>query len=251
MGDGEGHYGCRESCWATTRRRGGVGLIWPPGGGATMRLIKLLLLVIATGVTMADRDGAAADAGLIARENARPGATDWQLTRVRLDKADGFRCPWIEGYCSKQSVKARRVDRHHGLDRPAAAVQDRDLPHGLLRRPRRPADDDARAVSRQAAAACRRSARRTSTSAAGRPTTRLTIPADWPSGVYLGRLTTLPPDEDDGARGRATSSSSSATTARPTSSSSAPTTPGRPTTAGPTTTRSTRTRRAARGRGPT
>src|SRR3954471_1619809 len=46
------------------------------------------------------------DATLIARENARPGATDWQLTRVRLDDPDGFRSPWIEGYCSRQSVEA-------------------------------------------------------------------------------------------------------------------------------------------------
>src|SRR5688572_12964524 len=43
---------------------------------------------------------------LIARENAKPG-DDWQLTRVRLDKdVRGFRSPWIEGYCSQQSVEA-------------------------------------------------------------------------------------------------------------------------------------------------
>ena len=42
---------------------------------------------------------------LIAEENRKPGALDWQLTRVRAD-SDGFRSPWIEGYCSKQSVKA-------------------------------------------------------------------------------------------------------------------------------------------------
>ena len=43
--------------------------------------------------------------GLITDENSKPGATDWQLTRVRLDQ-DNFRSPWIEGYCSKQSVKS-------------------------------------------------------------------------------------------------------------------------------------------------
>ena len=42
---------------------------------------------------------------LIAEENRKPGASDWQLTRVRPDN-DGFRSPWIEGYCSKQSVQA-------------------------------------------------------------------------------------------------------------------------------------------------
>src|SRR4051794_15372517 len=47
----------------------------------------------------------AAAPDLIRDENRKPGAHDWQLTRVRVDK-DGFRSPWIEGYCSKQSVKA-------------------------------------------------------------------------------------------------------------------------------------------------
>jgi len=42
----------------------------------------------------------------IVEENQKPGATDWQLTRVRLDKTGGFRSPWIEGYCSRQSVAA-------------------------------------------------------------------------------------------------------------------------------------------------
>ena len=47
----------------------------------------------------------AARRNLIATENAREGSRDWQLTRVRVDR-DGFRSPWIEGYCSKQSVRA-------------------------------------------------------------------------------------------------------------------------------------------------
>ena len=67
-------------------------------------------------------------------ENLKPGSTDWQLTRVRPD-GNGFRSPWIEGYCSKQSVRAGETHRHHGLDRSAAQVPGRDLPHGLLRRP--------------------------------------------------------------------------------------------------------------------
>src|SRR4051812_43823370 len=53
-----------------------------------------------------DKDAAPkAQQGLIAEENRKAGALDWQLTRVRAD-AGGFRSPWIEGYCSKQSVKA-------------------------------------------------------------------------------------------------------------------------------------------------
>ncbi len=34
---------------------------------------------------------------VVQRENEKPGSTDWQLTRVRLDKRDGYRSPWIEG----------------------------------------------------------------------------------------------------------------------------------------------------------
>src|SRR5690349_21409822 len=42
----------------------------------------------------------------VQQENAREGATDWQLTRVRINKSDGCRSTPIEGYCSKQSVTA-------------------------------------------------------------------------------------------------------------------------------------------------
>ena len=33
-------------------------------------------------------------ANLVVTENRKPGATDWQLTRIRAD-GDGFRSPWI------------------------------------------------------------------------------------------------------------------------------------------------------------
>ena len=37
-------------------------------------------------------------------ENQLPGSSDWQLTRVRVD-GSRYRSTWIEGYCSKQSVR--------------------------------------------------------------------------------------------------------------------------------------------------
>src|SRR5688572_19818430 len=46
------------------------------------------------------------EAALIRKENARAGSPNWQLTRVRLDKRNGFRAPDIEGYCSHQSIRA-------------------------------------------------------------------------------------------------------------------------------------------------
>ena len=42
---------------------------------------------------------------LIARENSRPGTTDWLLTNTRVDPATKYRCPWIEGYCSHNSIR--------------------------------------------------------------------------------------------------------------------------------------------------
>jgi hypothetical protein len=43
---------------------------------------------------------------LIPRENAKPGTRDWMLTKTRIDPATKYRCPWIEGYCSRTSVRA-------------------------------------------------------------------------------------------------------------------------------------------------
>ena len=87
--------------------------------------------------------------------------------------------------------EGRRDDRHHGLDRTAAAVPDRDLPDGLLRRPGAAAHDDRSARSRARPSRSPTPDPRICTSAAGSRPPGSTIPDDWPSGVYLGRLTTL------------------------------------------------------------
>ena len=125
---------------------------------------------------------------VIGTENARPGATDWQLTRVRVD-GDGFRSPWIEGYCSKQSVKAGET-----IDIMVSTAPARRFTIDIFRmgyyggrgarlmtklgpfdgKPQPTPEPGEKNLHE-----CR-----------WEPTTRLTIPADWPSGVYLGRLTT-------------------------------------------------------------
>src|SRR5436309_8108042 len=43
---------------------------------------------------------------LIRTENDKPGTTDWMLTNTRVDPATKYRCPWVEGYCSRTSVRA-------------------------------------------------------------------------------------------------------------------------------------------------
>src|SRR5438874_9124172 len=45
-------------------------------------------------------------AGLVLRENQRIGTREWLLTKTRIDPATKYRSPWIEGYCSRTSVRA-------------------------------------------------------------------------------------------------------------------------------------------------
>ena len=42
----------------------------------------------------------------IRRENEKPGTRDWMLTNTRVDPANQVNCPWIEGYCSRTSVRS-------------------------------------------------------------------------------------------------------------------------------------------------
>src|SRR5579871_3120992 len=42
----------------------------------------------------------------ITAENQRSGTFDWMLTRTGIDPTTRYRCPWIEGFCSRASVSA-------------------------------------------------------------------------------------------------------------------------------------------------
>lgn len=128
------------------------------------------------------------DATLITRENRRPGTRDWMLTNTRIDPATKYRCPWIEGYCSRTSVRAGEEISFHVSTNPPSSFRldlfrmgyygglggrqmaslgpfvgriQPDPPVG----PKRVRD-------------CRWEA-----------CTSFKIPHDWPSGVYLGKLT--------------------------------------------------------------
>lgn len=131
---------------------------------------------------------------LIVEENRKPGSLDWQLTRVRPDRA-GFRSPWIEGYCSRQSVKAgESIDVMVSTDPPrpfeieifrtgwyggrGARFLKKLGPFEGRTQPTPPRGPKNLHECRWEVA------------------TRLTIPNDWPSGVYLGRLTTVPEAEN-------------------------------------------------------
>lgn len=133
----------------------------------------------------------------IAQENARPGALDWQLTRVRLDKPGGFRSQWIEGYCSKQSVQAgESLDIMVSTNPPRPFVIEifRTGYYGgrgaRLMQTLGPFPGKAQPVpspGEKNLHECR-----------WEPATTIKIPDDWLSGVYLGRLSHV---ADDPAKG--------------------------------------------------
>jgi len=126
-------------------------------------------------------------AGGIKEENAQPGAADWQLTKVRLDRAGGCRSPWIEGYCSRQSVEAgESLDIFVSMNPPGRFRLEifRMGYYGgrgaRLMTTLGPLDGKTQPdpeIGLNRVRECR-----------WEPSARLKIPADWPSGVYLGRL---------------------------------------------------------------
>src|SRR5688572_22389665 len=60
---------------------------------------------------------------LIRRENEKPGTREWMLTNARIDPATRYRCPWIEGYCSRTSVRAGEQINFHVSTNPASPFQ--------------------------------------------------------------------------------------------------------------------------------
>ena len=131
--------------------------------------------------------------GLIRTENAKPGASV-QLTRMRPDDAKSFRSSVIEGYCSRQSVKAGESLDLFVSTQPAATFTIDIFRMGYYGGegarlmttlgPFEGKEQPVPEIGDQRLRECRWQA-----------STTLTIPPDWPSGVYLGRLSTIPNQE--------------------------------------------------------
>jgi hypothetical protein len=133
---------------------------------------------------------------LISAENAKPGSSDWQLTRMRLDKNEGICTSFIEGYCSRQSVKAGETLDISVSTKPSARFKLEIFRTGyyggcgarLMTElgPFEGKEQPVPEIGTNRLRECR-----------WEKTTSLTIPQDWVSGVYLGRLTTLPASPDE------------------------------------------------------
>ena len=132
--------------------------------------------------------------GLIRTENARAGS-GFQLTRMIPDGAKSHRTSRIEGYCSRQSVKAGEKLDFFISTKPASKFILEIFRTGYYggagarhMNTLGPFDGQTQPVPEMGANRLRECQWEASTS--------LTIPADWTSGVYLGRLSTVPENAD-------------------------------------------------------
>lgn len=126
--------------------------------------------------------------GIIRRENARPGTRDWMLAKTRVDAATKHRCPTIEGYCSRTSVRAGETIEFFVSTNPASSFTI-DLYRlgyyggtgGRFMRTLGPFAGEPQAdppVGARRVRDCR-----------WKQCASLKIPPDWVSGVYVGKLT--------------------------------------------------------------
>ena len=142
-------------------------------------------------------------------ENAKPGTRDWQLTKTRQlpgkinpNLANG-RSPWIEGYCSANSIRAGEKLQIMVSTNPASPFKLEIFRTGYYN------GDGARLVRTYDALQGTQQpdppiGENYVRECQWEPSVEFEIPDDWLSGVYLGKLT----EETSGYR--ATSSSLSA-----------------------------------------
>ena len=123
----------------------------------------------------------------VADENAKPGSADWQLTYVKFDAKARFRQSLIEGFCTRTSVAAGEPIGFCVSTNPASAfhidIYRLGYYGGLGGRhvaKLGPVDGEPQPVPPVGEMRLRE--------CAWEPCHTLTIPKDWPSGVYLGKL---------------------------------------------------------------
>lgn len=145
---------------------------------------------LALGTTPAFSKPANKKKNLILEENKKEGTTSWQLTRVRPDEKQ-YRSALIEGYCSRQSIMAGE-----SLDIMVSVDQEEDFQIDFYRTGYYNGTG-----GRWLKKTGPLKGKRQITPEPGEMniheckwevSTTLSIPEDWLSGVYLGKLRTLP-----------------------------------------------------------
>ncbi len=125
---------------------------------------------------------------LVRRENAKSGTRDWLLKKTGIDPTTKYRCPWIEGYCSRTSVRVgETISFHVSTNPPSTFTLDifrmgyyggTGGRHLLTLGPLRGSTQPDPPVGTNRLRECQ-----------WEPSARLKIPRDWLSGIYLGKLT--------------------------------------------------------------
>lgn len=128
------------------------------------------------------------DSTTIVRENQKPGTRDWLLQKTAVDPKTKYRCPWIEGYCSRTSVAARETIDICVSTNPASSFRIDIYRMGYYGGtgarqvaalgPFRGEVQPDPAIGKKRLRECK-----------WEPATRIKIPDDWVSGVYIGKLT--------------------------------------------------------------
>jgi hypothetical protein len=124
----------------------------------------------------------------IRKENLKAGSQNWMLQKTRIDPATKYRCPWIEGYCSRTSVRPGEKIEFYVSTNPVSefTIELYRMGHysgagGRLMQEWGPLKGRAQPdppIGKNRLRECR-----------WEPAFSFKIPRDWLSGVYLGKLT--------------------------------------------------------------
>jgi hypothetical protein len=128
--------------------------------------------------------------GPIAEENQHPGTKDWMLTNTRVDPETKYRSPGIEGYCSQTSLRAGETIQFFVSTNPASALTLDIYRLGYYggaggRLMKQLGKVESKTMTDPEIGPLR--LRNCQWEAAA----ELTIPQDWLSGVYVGKMTTV------------------------------------------------------------
>jgi hypothetical protein len=126
----------------------------------------------------------------IVEENERPGTRAWMLDRIEIEPKSRYRSPRIEGYCSHTSVRAGDAIQFFVSTDPASKFTLDIFRSGYY------GGDGGRLVKQMGEFAGSPQSEpeigpKRLRNCQWQPVAELTIPADWLSGVYLGKLTAL------------------------------------------------------------
>jgi len=159
-----------------------------PRRNALKQLAAIGLSTFSGGIR--DLRAAASTNDLIRNENAKPGTREWMLASPRIDATTKYRCPWIEGYCSHASIQAGETISFHVSCNPTSEFNidiyrlgyygGNGGRHVHSLGPFKGTTQPDPPIGEKRLRYCEWNA-----------CAELRIPADWVSGVYLGKLTAV------------------------------------------------------------